>query len=128
MRAVVKTAVLAAVAFAAIGAAPAPQNPAVVAAARQAGVIGERYDGYMGFVATPTAEMRRQVGAVNLRRRTLYIGLAARRGVSPSVVGIATACELLPRIAAGEYYMLSDGVWRRRLAGQAVALPSYCGS
>ena len=76
MRAMVRSAVLAAVAAAAIGAAPAPQNPAVVAAARQAGVIGERYDGYMGFVATPTAEMRRQVGAVNLRRRTLYIGLA----------------------------------------------------
>lgn len=119
---------LAAVAFAAIGAAPAAQNPAVVAAARQAGVIGERYDGYMGFVATPTADMRRQVGAVNLRRRTLYIGLAARRNVNPQVVGIATACELLPRLAAGEYYMLSDGVWRRRMAGQAVALPSYCGS
>ncbi len=106
--------------------AAAAQNPATINAARQVGAIGERYDGYMGFVATPSAEVRRQVSAVNLRRRNLYIGLAGRRNVDAQVVGIATACELIPRLAAGQFYMLSDGVWRRRIAGQAVALPRYC--
>ena len=108
--------------------ATAAQNPATINAARQAGIVGERYDGYMGFVASPSAEVRRQVGAVNLRRRNLYIGLAARRNVNPQVVGIATACHLIPRLAPGQFYMLSDGVWRRRIAGQAVALPGYCTS
>lgn len=108
--------------------AAAAQNPATIIAARQAGVIGERFDGYMGFVATPPAAIRRQVAAVNLRRRNLYIGLAARRNVNPQVVGMTTACELIPRLRAGEYYMLSDGVWRRRIPAQAVPLPSYCGS
>ena len=117
--------IAAAVAFLAVPAAAA-QNPATIDAARQAGVIGERYDGYMGFVAAPSAELRRQVNAVNLRRRNLYIGLGGRRSVGPQVVGIATACELIPRLAAGQFYMLGDGVWRRRIAGQAVALPSYC--
>lgn len=106
--------------------AAAAQNPATITAARQAGVVGERYDGYMGFVSTPSAEVRRQVGAVNLRRRNLYISLGGRRNVSAQVVGIATACELIPRLGTGQFYMLSDGVWRRRIAGQAVALPSYC--
>ncbi len=106
--------------------AVAAQNPATIDAARQAGMIGERYDGYMGFVGTPSVELRRQVGAVNLRRRNLYIGLAARRNVSASVVGIATACELVPRLSAGQFYMLSDSVWRRRIAGRPVALPAYC--
>ena len=106
--------------------AAAAQNPATSDAARRAGVIGERYDGYMGFVSTPTAEVRRQVNAVNLRRRNLYIGLAGRRYVDAQVVGIATACELIPALAPGQFYMLSDGVWRRRVAGQALALPSYC--
>ncbi len=106
--------------------AGASQNPATIDAARQAGVIGERYDGYMGLVDTPSAEVRRQVSAVNLRRRNLYIQLASRRNVNPQVVGIATACELIPRLAPGQFYMLGDGVWRRRIAGQAVALPGYC--
>jgi hypothetical protein len=106
--------------------AAAPQDPATIDAARRAGVVGERYDGYMGFVATPSAEVRRQVGAVNIRRRNLYIELAARRNVNAQVVGIATACELIPRLAPGQYYMLGDNVWRRRVAGQPVALPAYC--
>ena len=106
--------------------AAAAQNPATIDAARRAGVIGERYDGYMGFVATPSAEVRRQVSAVNLRRRNLYIGLAVRRSVDANVVGIATACELIPGLAPGQFYMLADGVWRRRIPGQPVALPSYC--
>ena len=106
--------------------AAAAQNPATIDAARQAGIVGERYDGYMGFVGTPSAELRRQVAAVNLRRRNLYIGLGGRRSVGPHVVGIATACELIPRLASGQFYLLADGVWRRRIAGQAVALPSYC--
>ncbi len=106
--------------------AAASQNPATIDAARQAGVIGERYDGYMGLVGTPSAEVRRQMSAVNLRRRNLYIELASRRNVNPEVVGIATACELIPGLPAGQFYMLGDGVWRRRIAGQAVALPGYC--
>ena len=106
--------------------AAASQSPTTIDGARRAGVIGERYDGYMGFVGTPSAEVRRQVNAVNLRRRNLYIGLAARRSVDAQVVGIATACELIPSLSAGQFYMLADGVWRRRIAGQPVALPGYC--
>ncbi len=121
-------AVLAAAAASLALPAAAAQNPVTIDAARQAGVIGERYDGYMGFVGTPSVGLRRQVGAVNLRRRNLYIGLAARRNVDAQVVGIATACELIPQLSPGQFYMLGDGVWRRRIAGQAVALPGYCKS
>lgn len=116
-----------AVAAAAFAAPAAGQNAAVVAAAKQAGVIGERFDGYVGFVTTPSAEVRRQAGAVNLRRRNLYIDLAARRNVSAQVVGIATACEIFPRVGVGEFYMLGDGVWRKRMPRQAVPLAGYCG-
>ena len=123
--------ILAAAIAAAAGALAAPaaaQNPSAVAAAKQAGLIGERFDGYIGYVATPpSAEVRRQAGAVNLRRRNLYIQLGARRNVNPQVAGIATACEILPRVRVGEYYMLGDGAWRKRMPGQVIALPSYCG-
>ena len=102
------------------------QDPATIISARRAGLIGERYDGYLGVVtASPSAELRRQVGAINIRRRALYSDLAARRGVSPEEVGITTACSLLRRLSVGEYYMLGQGGWRRLGPGQSAA-PSYC--
>jgi uncharacterized protein YdbL (DUF1318 family) len=102
------------------------QDPATINAARRAGMIGERFDGYVGFViSNPTNELRRQVSAINIRRRSLYSQLAARRGVSPEEVGITTACSLFKRLNAGDYYLLGQGGWRRLEAGQSAA-PSYC--
>ena len=101
------------------------QDPATILAARSAGQIGERYDGYLGYVTTPSATLRRQVDAVNIRRRSLYSNLAARRGVSPQEVGITTACSLLRRIAVGEYYLPGEGGWRRLTPGQS-PVPRYC--
>lgn len=92
----------------------------------EAGQVGERFDGYMGFAAPPTGELRRQVTAVNIRRRNLYIELAQRRNVTAEVIGLATACELISHIRPGQAYMLKDGVWRRRAAGQPAPAPDYC--
>ena len=105
--------------------APA-QDSATIVAAKRAGQIGERYDGYLGFVRTPSAALRRQVDAVNIRRRSLYSGLAARKGVSPEEVGITAACSLLRRIGAGEYYFSGQDGWQQNLPGRS-AVPSYCG-
>jgi uncharacterized protein YdbL (DUF1318 family) len=109
-----------------VSAAPVAAQTPLVAQAVQAGQVGERYDGYMGFVATPSAPLRRQVDAINLRRRNLYIGLSTRRNVNPELVGMATACQLLTQLPAGGAYMLSDGAWRRKAAGQTIPLPDYC--
>jgi uncharacterized protein YdbL (DUF1318 family) len=105
----------------------APAQPAALALAIQTGQIGERYDGYMGFVVPPTPEVRRQVAAVNLRRRNLYIDLAGRRNVTAAVVGVATGCQLLRQLSPGEAYLLSDGKWRRWAPGQPTPVPEQCG-
>ena len=120
---------LAAVAVA-IGAVASPgsaQNYPELAAARRAGHVGERFDGYLGYATRPAVIVQRQVAAINIRRRTLYADLANRRGVTPQLAGIATACELLRRVAVGEVYMLQDGIWRRRTQGESPPQPSYCG-
>ena len=108
-----------------VAAAASAQSP-IIAQAVQAGQVGERYDGYMATVGAPSPELRRQVNAVNLHRRNLYIELSTRRNVSPQLVGMATACQLLSQLPIGEPYQLSDGVWRRRAAGQPIPLPDYC--
>ena len=110
------------------GSAPAiAQSSPLVASARASGLVGERVDGYLGYAAPPSRALRSQVEAINIRRRSLYISLARRRSVTPQDVGIATACQLMQRVAVGEAYMLADGVWRRRGPGQPVPRPDYCG-
>jgi uncharacterized protein YdbL (DUF1318 family) len=105
---------------------PAAGQSAAIANALAAGQLGERFDGYMGLVTTPSPEVRRQVAAINLRRRNLYIQLASRRNVSSDVVGLATACQLFSTLPVGQVYMLRDGIWRRRAAGQPAPVPDYC--
>ena len=96
--------------------------------ARAAGQVGERFDGYLGYVLVqPSAQARTQTEAINISRRALYSDLEQRRGVSPQEVGITAGCTLLARVAAGEAYMLSDGQWRRRGAGEPAPVPQYCG-
>jgi uncharacterized protein YdbL (DUF1318 family) len=112
---------------AAIPAAAPSQAYGELAAARRAGQVGERYDGYLGMATAASPAVQRQVSAINIRRRSLYVDLARRRGVTPQVAGYATGCELLTRVPVGEAYMLQDGVWRRRQVGQIIAQPSYCG-
>ncbi|HEU4704818.1 MAG TPA: YdbL family protein, partial [Sphingomicrobium sp.] len=102
--------ILAAATIAAAAAPALAQTPAVDSA-RQAGQVGERFDGYMGFVVAPSAAVRSQVSTINIRRRSLYANLAARKGVSPEEVGITAACSLLRRIGVGEYYLLGQGSW-----------------
>ena len=113
--------------LAGLAAPAAAQSNLTVASARQAGIVGERYDGYLGFAAGASDAVRRQVGALNIRRRSLYTGLASRRRVTVQEVGIAAGCELLAQVRVGESYMLNDGVWHRRAAGEPAPAPTYCG-
>ncbi|MEO7602596.1 MAG: YdbL family protein [Sphingomicrobium sp.] len=110
----------------AVTATATAQSP-VVGQARAQGVAGERYDGYMGLAAPASAALRSAVGAVNIKRRSLYSDLAAKKGVSPQEVGLTAGCQLLARLTIGEAYLLSDGQWRRRTAGSPVPVPAYCG-
>jgi uncharacterized protein YdbL (DUF1318 family) len=112
--------------LAAFLAAPAAAQTPAVNAARAAGQIGERYDGYLGVASATSPAVRSQVATINITRRSLYSNLAARKGVSPQDVGITAGCQLLARVGPGEAYMLADGVWRRRGAGQGAPIPDYC--
>ena len=109
------------------GAAPAAAQTPAVEAARAAGQVGERFDGYLGIAVPVVAVVvRSQVATINIQRRSLYSNLAASKGVSPSDVGVTAGCQLLARVAVGEAYLWNDGVWRRRAPGQPAPVPSYC--
>ena len=107
-------------------AAPAAAQTPAVDAARATGTVGERYDGSLGVAGPVSPAVRSQVSRINIQRRTLYSNLAASRGASPQDVGITAGCQLLRRVQVGESYMLADGQWRRRGAGQPAPVPDYC--
>jgi uncharacterized protein YdbL (DUF1318 family) len=94
---------------------------------RATGLVGERYDGYLGIVAAAPPRVRAEVDAVNIRRRAHYTALARTRAVVVEEAGAATACEIFAtRIAPGQFYMLPDNIWRRREGSAPVPRPSYC--
>ncbi|HEX8937075.1 MAG TPA: DUF1318 domain-containing protein [Sphingomicrobium sp.] len=107
-------------------AVPAAAQAPAVDAARAAGAVGERYDGYLGVATQISSAVRSQIASINIQRRSLYSRLAASKGVSPQDVGITAGCQLLSRVGVGEAYMLGDGQWRRRAAGQGAPAPDYC--
>jgi len=107
-------------------AGPATAQTPTVDAARASGIVGERYDGYLGVVAGASGAVRGQVATINIQRRSLYSNLAARKGASPQDVGVTAGCQLLARVGVGEAYLWADGAWRRRAAGQAPPVPDYC--
>ena len=107
-------------------AVPAAAQTPAVEAARSAGIVGERYDGYVGVAGAASAALRSQVATINLQRRSLYSRLAASKGASPQDVGVTAGCQLLARVGVGEVYLWADGNWRRRAAGQAPPVPDYC--
>jgi len=95
---------------------------------RASGQAGEQADGYLGIVGSPSADLRAQVDAVNIKRRAYYTDLAAKRGAKIEEVAATTACELFrTKVGPGQYYRGTDGTWRQRDAGAPVPLPGYCG-
>jgi len=110
----------------AVAAPIAAQSSPAVVAARAAGTVGERYDGYLGYVSAPSPALRRQVDAVNIRRRALYSDLGTKRGVSPQDVGVTAGCELLRRVPVGEAHPPARHRWRRRSAQDGPPVPDYC--
>ena len=115
---------LAAIALAVAGGASA-QSP-IVDQARAQGLAGERYDGYMGVSGPASPALRSAVGAINIQRRSLYSKLAVQKGATTQEVGLTAGCRLLARVAVGQAYLLSDGTWRRRAAGEGSVAPAYC--
>ncbi len=91
------------------------QTPAIDAA-KQAGVVGERIDGYLGFVGggAVDASLRRQVQEINAKRRAAYDELARDTETTTEQVARMTAEKQIARLAPGRYYLNAEGRWVRK--------------
>jgi len=98
------------------GAAYAQRDPAY-AAARHAGQVGEKPDGYLGVVGSQSAAIQKLVDSINIQRRSAYTKAAAAQGATVEDFAFTSGCNLVAKTAPGEKYQAPDGSWKTRGAG-----------
>ncbi len=94
-------------------AAWAQRDPAY-SAARSGGQIGEKSDGYLGIVGAATAELRRMVDDLNIKRRAVYSERAQAAGATVEEYAFTSGCRLIAQTQPGEKYQAPDGSWQTR--------------
>jgi uncharacterized protein YdbL (DUF1318 family) len=101
--------------WAGFAAIPPAYAQASLETAKQAGLVGERPDGLVGFVAgTVPDDVRALVEQVNAQRLQRYAQIAAGNGTSVSGVQAVAGRQLIERSPAGQYVMGAAGQWVRK--------------
>ena len=102
---------------AALGGIAAPayaQRDPAYAAARAAGEVGEKMDGYLGIVGAETADLRRLVNDINIKRRAVYSQRAQATNATLEEYALTAGCQAILATAPGEKYQAPDGSWQTR--------------
>jgi len=101
--------------FLAAVALPAPFAAAqanVIDTAKAAGLIGERYDGYLGVAdANASPDIKALVQETNVKRREKYEEIGRSNGISAAQVARIAGAKLLEQAAAGQRVMPREGEW-----------------
>lgn len=83
--------------------------------AKNAGLVGEQADGYVGLVtADVPPDVVALVKEVNLKRKAKYREIANKNGVSLASIEALAGKKLIERAPAGQYVRLPDGKWVRK--------------
>jgi len=105
-------------------AAPAfAQRDPAYEAARQAGTVGEKPDGYLGVVGGADASVRKLVDDLNIKRRALYAQKAQAANATLEEYALTAGCLAIARTAPGEKYQAPDGSWQTRTAAAPIRDP-----
>jgi uncharacterized protein YdbL (DUF1318 family) len=83
--------------------------------AKQQGLIGEQYNGYLGVVATAQSEgVRMLVNNVNGKRRAEYARIAKVNDMALADVEVLAGKKSLQRTASGNFVKPQSGSWLRK--------------
>ena len=93
--------------------AQAGRDP-VYAAARSAGQVGEKRDGYLGYVTAPGAALRAKIEDINIKRKAIYAEKAQAKGSTVEEYAFVSGCKLIADTQPGEKYEAPDGSWQTR--------------
>lgn len=94
--------------------------------ARERGLVGEKSDGYLGFVSSPSPAIKALVDDINIKRKAAYSKEALANGATVEEMALRSGCRLIAeRTVAGEKYQTPSGQWKTRDGG-APELDSRC--
>ncbi|QFT78164.1 YdbL family protein [Erythrobacter sp. THAF29] len=103
--------------------AHAQRDPAY-AAARAAGLVGEKTDGYLGIVGEATPALQRLVDDINIKRRAVYADKARENRATIEEYAFSVGCQtILLRVKPGEKYQAPDGTWLTRTSEPPIRDP-----
>ena len=118
IRSVFTPAAAIATAFAALALVPAVAQAQVrdpvYAAARASGQIGEKMDGYLGYVGSPASTLRAVVEDINIKRKAVYADKARANNATVEEYALTSGCLAIARTTPGEKYQAPDGSWQTR--------------
>lgn len=84
------------------------------AAARAAGQVGEKMDGYLGYVTPAAPSLRAVVEDINIKRKAVYAGKAQANNATVEEYALTSGCLLIAQTKPGEKYQAPDGSWQTR--------------
>ncbi|WP_072378641.1 YdbL family protein [Novosphingobium sp. NDB2Meth1] len=108
---------LAVAAVAVLGMIPAAalaQRDPAYAAARAAGQVGEKVDGYLGYVTPPSPSLKAVIDELNIKRKAVYAEKAAAAHATVEEYALTSGCLLISQTQPGEKYQGPDGSWQTR--------------
>ena len=94
----------------------AQRDPAY-AAARAAGEVGEKIDGYLGVVGAGSPALQAVVNDINIKRRALYSQKAQAANATLDEYALTAGCQAILNTKPGEKYQAPDGSWQTRGSG-----------
>jgi len=103
-----------AAALAVIAAPALAQRDPAYAAARAAGQVGEKMDGYLAVVGAPTHSLKTMVDDINIKRKAVYAQQAQAQHATVEEYALTAGCLAIARTAPGEKYQAPDGSWATR--------------
>jgi len=94
---------------------PASAMALSISDAKNAGLVGEQTNGYLGSVqSSPKAEVKNLVQNTNAKRRSAYANSAKKAGVSLDVMEKRICQRLIQRTPAGQFIRSSSGNWQKK--------------
>lgn len=100
-----------------LGTAAYAQRDPAYDAARSAGRVGEKMDGYLGIVGAGTGDLQRIVNDINIKRRAVYAQKAQSANATLEEYALTAGCLAIARTSPGEKYQAPDGTWQTRGPG-----------
>lgn len=85
-------------------------------AAKAAGQVGEKPDGYLGMVGTGNPALKAMVDDINIKRKAVYAQKAQAAHATVEEYAFTSGCLLIAKTQPGEKYQAPDGSWQTRSA------------